>query len=86
MASHSPFVGVLRPSTPVLSSERDTWPLASLAQWFIPSGRGYLARITFLVSVCTLLTLNYPHHLPTKALWQQSLFPTAHLGKSGEEN
>lgn len=54
--------------------------------WFILSGRAYWAHITFFGSVCTLLVLNSPHHLPTKALWRQCLFPIAHLGKSGEEN
>lgn len=72
--------------SPVLSSGSHTWPLASLTQWFILSGRGYWAHLVFFGSVCTLLALNYPHHLPTKVLWKQCLFPTAHQGKSGEEN
>lgn len=86
MASCNPSMGMLCPSCPVPSSGRRTWPLASLAQWFILSGRSYWAHITFFGSVCTSLVLNYPHHLPTKALWQQRLFPIAHLGKCGEEN
>ena len=33
-------------------------------------------------SVCTLLALNFPCQLPTKALQQQRLFPTARLEKT----
>lgn len=86
MASCNPSMDILPPSTPVPHQGGTPGPWHPLL-----SGTSFQGEVTeltslYFASVCTFLVLNYPHHLPTKALWQQCLFPIARLAKRGEEN